>query len=148
MQQLTLPTIATSTYNIDLDTNIRYGITTNIDDDFLVYEVMQSGVDLIMKSNYEDWMLEQLEECELEDIDESEFFDNYDSDYAKYEYNENGLHLIASNINGYFEVTVLKSPHVVKCRLCSPCVPNAGDLSSPDENGFETYALPVDAMRE
>lgn len=37
------------------------------------------------------------------------------------------------------------SPFTTHARLCSPCVPNAGDLDSLDpENGFECYDVPAD----
>lgn len=37
---------------------------------------------------------------------------------------------------------VLESPVISKARLCSPCVPNAGDLDSLDEDGYECYGIP------
>lgn len=37
---------------------------------------------------------------------------------------------------------VLKSPVISKAKLCSPCVPNAGDLDSLDEDGYECYGIP------
>ena len=37
---------------------------------------------------------------------------------------------------------VIKSPYSTFCRLCSPCMPNAGDLGSPDaKDGIKTYCL-------
>ena len=40
------------------------------------------------------------------------------------------------------DIFVLKSPYYTKCRLCSPCAPNAGDLSAPDYSlGVRTYCL-------
>lgn len=38
-------------------------------------------------------------------------------------------------------VFVLKSPYFTFCKKCSPCVPNAGDLDNPEENGLKTYCL-------
>ena len=37
---------------------------------------------------------------------------------------------------------VLESPVISKARLCSPCVPNAGDLNSLDDVGYECYGIP------
>lgn len=39
---------------------------------------------------------------------------------------------------------IFKSPVLLTCRPCSPCYKNAGDLESPDEYGFDTYAPPAD----
>jgi len=37
---------------------------------------------------------------------------------------------------------VLESPVISKAKLCSPCAPNAGDLDSLDEDGYECYGIP------
>ena len=39
---------------------------------------------------------------------------------------------------------VLESPIISKARLCSPCCPNAGDLNSLDDDGYECYGIPAD----
>jgi ribosomal protein L37AE/L43A len=39
------------------------------------------------------------------------------------------------------DIFVLKSPYYTKCRLCSPCAPNAGDLSAYQMLGTRTYCL-------
>ena len=40
---------------------------------------------------------------------------------------------------------VFESPIITHARLCSPCVPNAGDLNSMDpDNGFECYGIPAE----
>jgi len=38
---------------------------------------------------------------------------------------------------------VFESPHLAKARLCSPCVPNAGNLESLDPDGYECYDVPA-----
>ena len=43
---------------------------------------------------------------------------------------------------------VFESPIISKARLCSPCVPNAGDLNSLDEDGYECYGIPDDWRNE
>jgi len=37
---------------------------------------------------------------------------------------------------------VLESPVISKAKLCSPCVPNAGDLNSLDDDSYECYGVP------
>jgi len=39
---------------------------------------------------------------------------------------------------------VFESPVISKARLCSPCCPNAGDLNSLDDDGYECYGIPAD----
>ena len=39
---------------------------------------------------------------------------------------------------------VIESPIISKARLCSPCCPNAGDLDSLDDDGYECYGIPAD----
>jgi hypothetical protein len=38
--------------------------------------------------------------------------------------------------------TILRSPHIVLCRECSPCFPCAGDISSAGEGSIPTYGWP------
>ncbi len=39
---------------------------------------------------------------------------------------------------------VFESPVISKAKLCSPCCPNAGDLNSLDDDGYECYGIPAD----
>jgi hypothetical protein len=39
------------------------------------------------------------------------------------------------------EIFITKSPVTSMCRLCSPCAPNAGDLSTRGEGNVKTYDL-------
>lgn len=38
-------------------------------------------------------------------------------------------------------IMITHSEYYTFTRLCSPCVPNAGNLDSPDEMGYKTYCL-------
>lgn len=38
-------------------------------------------------------------------------------------------------------VILERSPYYTLARYCSPCVPGAGDLDSPDDDGVKTYAF-------
>ena len=42
------------------------------------------------------------------------------------------------------DIFILRSPFYTRCRLCSPCAPNAGYLLSPDPLGVETYCFGED----
>lgn len=39
------------------------------------------------------------------------------------------------------DIFVLKSPYYTHTQFCSPCVPGAGNLNSPDTDGVKTYCL-------
>ena len=39
------------------------------------------------------------------------------------------------------DIMIVKSPYFTYSRFCSPCVPGAGDLNSPDEDGVKTYCF-------
>lgn len=49
-----------------------------------------------------------------------------------------------SHLGGAGLLWVYFSPHVTRAKLCSPCVPNAGDLDSRDPDGYECYDVPED----
>lgn len=55
--------------------------------------------------------------------------------------------VIVSTDNG-IEVITTDGKWFTKCKLCSPCSPNAGDLSSPDEHGFKTICFEPAVMQE
>ena len=42
---------------------------------------------------------------------------------------------------------VFESPVISRARLCSPCVPNAGDLDNLDDDGVECYGVPAEWRR-
>jgi hypothetical protein len=46
------------------------------------------------------------------------------------------------------DIMVLKSPFYTRVQFCSPCVPGAGDLDSPDDDGAATYCLGHDWFEE
>ncbi len=45
-------------------------------------------------------------------------------------------------------VMVLQSPWTLRCRPCSPCVPNAGDLDAPHAEGTTAYCVPPEWLPE
>lgn len=46
------------------------------------------------------------------------------------------------------DIFVLKSPYYTFAQFCSPCVPGAGNLDSPIEEGVKTYCLGHDWFEE
>ena len=59
-----------------------------------------------------------------------------------------GIRFRSSWLGGALHFFILDSPHINRYAECSPCVPNAGDLDSPDIDGVETYDVPPDWRRE
>lgn len=58
-----------------------------------------------------------------------------------------GVEYSISWLGGAPLLWVFKSPIISTAKLCSPCVPNAGDLDSLDDDGYECYGIP-DEWRE
>jgi hypothetical protein len=65
----------------------------------------------------------------------------FDEELQQYKIDENGKNGYAAE-TGETTVTVLYSKTIKNCMLCSPCYPNAGDLNSPNEDGYPTFDLP------
>jgi hypothetical protein len=57
-------------------------------------------------------------------------------------YVDNGEYLAECGEDG--DIFILKSPFYTRCRLCSPCAPNAGYLLNPDPLGVKTYCFGSD----
>lgn len=55
-----------------------------------------------------------------------------------------GVKYEISHLGGAALLWVLNSPIISKARLCSPCCPNAADLDSLDDDGYECYGIPDD----
>lgn len=47
-------------------------------------------------------------------------------------------------LGGALMVWIFQSPYLTRARLCSPCVPNCGDLDNLDPDGEECYDVPPD----
>lgn len=59
-----------------------------------------------------------------------------------------GVNYRSSWLGGALHFFIFDSPCINRYALCSPCVPNAGDLDSPDIDGVETYDVHPDWRRE
>lgn len=85
---------------------------------------------------------------ELWDLICDDVYYESDSDSMSYELEENGAKYAISSLGGAPLIWVYQSPRIVYVsNLCSPCVPNAGDLDSgltDSESGYECYGIPTD----
>lgn len=120
--------------NINTKTGIRYGIISanEIDSDFLAdFEPVYSDV---FCSNCGEKISDvYCSECETE---------NPDFEYQEpisFECMGEGISAVFNPNTNY--ITVFKSRAIFKCALCSPCYPNAGDLSTPGK--YRTYGIPT-----
>jgi len=93
---------------------------------------------------------EQTEDDDAAGIFEDlELAEHYDEDQDTYTYQEGeGKNLCRYQL-GYLGgaplIWVIQSPVTTTCRRCSPCVPNAGNLDSPDpDGGITCYDIPPD----
>ena len=59
-----------------------------------------------------------------------------------------GVTYRTSWLGGALHFFIFDSPCINRYALCSPCVPNAGDLDSPDIDGIETYDVHPEWRRE
>lgn len=59
-----------------------------------------------------------------------------------------GIRYRTSWLGGALHFFIFDSPYVGLYEECSPCVPNAGNLECPYENGEPTYDVPADWRRE
>lgn len=55
-----------------------------------------------------------------------------------------GVHYQSTWFSGGLSFWIFESPHINPHRPCSLCVPGAGDLDNPDENGILCYDVPPD----
>lgn len=126
--------------NIDPETGIHYGVISihsvgwGLLDDIYMY-----GVDNILQSYIEELQAEGKSE---EEIDEA--LDSYSCDGTNITYEDNDYKLWINDAT----IMVIKSPHCIRTRFCSPCYPNAGDLDTPDSAGIVTYAIKPEDLRD
>lgn len=129
--------------NVNPETGIRYGmISQHSLAAWIMDEIIQNGENLSYNSAWGDYMAEHELTEDSDDIDthRDSFSDEYYGDDDTYAAVIDGVSVQTSSLG----LWVFHSPHVVKCRLCSPCVPNCGNLDSPAENGYECYGVPAD----
>lgn len=141
--------------NINSQTGIRYGTIYGNDARGLMEHIFDHGTDETFeahKRECEKTMAAALEECgqrnaerQAKDIVGEFDWDHYESDESEYSYEDReGNKFLMSYLGGAPLIWCIKTSRIVKVHsLCSPCVPNAGDLSSgEDENGYECYGIP------
>jgi hypothetical protein len=101
----------------------------------------------------DDWKGEIISDIE-EDIDEAcnllystGKYDSFEDEGPEFGVNArygeiDGVSMMLAELGGALNIWVLKSPHTGLYSQCSPCIPGAGNLVSPNENGILCYDVP------
>ncbi len=139
--------------NVNPETGIRYGciylqgITGDVAESLLYGP---GAVDISWKSFIEQAGQEaaRLSEEFGEDEDQAEVrlqeaLADYYCDEPVIEGVLDGVSYGISWLGGAQLLWIFQSPHIGKYDLCSPCVPNAGNLDSPNPQGFDCYDAPL-----
>ena len=127
--------------NMNEKTGIHYGVISfNSVMPEAYDDIYVNGENVTMNDALADHMVNIDEDDENYDNIVQEFYDNWYADDDQYSYKQDGYHLETTS----FGIYVIESPFYTYARQCSPCCPNAGDLDSPDEQGFKTYCLGPD----
>jgi hypothetical protein len=139
--------------NFDEKTGIHYGvIAQNSLNSEAFQEVFDRAVDLNFEEYVEglrceirDFLEDKVREKHIVSLTEDVFdvlqdaiLESYGGEKTSWEYSDEDYELqdcLETN------VMVTKSPYYTFCRKCSPCVPNAGDLDNPMDEGVKTYCL-------
>ena len=155
------------TANIHPVTGIRYGaINGNSLDPDVLYELHDKASEIVFNAYRLDEMKRFANERDhdyADDIQADDLFnsltdafgeefddfiyavdENYEYDEPQAEFEHEGIKVVFSYLGGAPLVIVTESPCIAIAELCSPCVPNAGNLDSKDPDGEECYDVPVD----
>lgn len=136
--------------NINPETGIRYGvISANSINGFVFQDIFDQVYNFFSELCYneaiEELKIDNPEDAEDEEkLDEFEqdFFDNFQPEEIWGDFELDGIKGHLSCLGGAYIIFVTESPYTTKAKLCSPCVPNAGDLDSLNENGYTCYDVP------
>lgn len=142
--------------NVNPETGIRYGIiSANSLDPEVVTDLQfgRSSKDLHWEEALSDLRKEIEREVEsgelaLEDSDdeytlrEERLGDAYYDDEPVHSFDVDGVKGQTTWLGGALLVWVFHSTWLTKANLCSPCVPNCGNLDSLNPDGYECYCVP------
>lgn len=151
--------------NTNPETGIRYGIiNANSLDPEVIDQIQTVGRDI----NWENALLEveaqarqgaanQLADGHISVAEVDDVFDTlrdegeealrnslFDCDEPIHEFEIDGVKGRTTWLGGALLVWIFSSPTLNLVDLCSPCVPNCGNLDSPNPLGFKCYDVPSD----
>lgn len=141
--------------NTNPETGIRYGIiaANNLHSD-VIYEIQQQrdvhweeamqDMEQGIRSACEGLMNKHDLQAVVDEAIDRACGDSWYDDEPVHEFDLDGVKGRTTWLGGALMVWVFESPYLTKTALCSPCVPNCGDLDSPSEDGEECYDVPPD----
>lgn len=141
--------------NVNATTGIRYGVVSGHNAPYLMERIFDSGTDETfaayradcvrrMASLLED-MGQRDAEIQAEEIVDNFEWDNYECDESEYSYTDpKGNKFLLGYLGSAPIIWCVETDTLTYVKsLCSPCVPNAGDLDSGfDPHGMKCYGIP------
>lgn len=130
--------------NTNPETGIRYGVVSmNSLESWVWEEFYTQGIDESYAKAMREW---QEEHPEAEKHEEYTYGECLEIEESEWSLETDDMKLRISWLGGAPLLWVLESPHRAAVSLCSPCVPNAGDLNNkvPLGTGFACYDVPTD----
>lgn len=141
--------------NTNPDTGIRYGIISSYSlHSDIIDEIQSSGTDVHFEEAMKDLRdavkqacSDYMSSCDADEVAElavenasQDFYD----DEPIHEFELDGVKGRTTWLGGALLVWIFESPFIARAALCSPCVPNCGDLDTLDDLlGFECYDVPL-----
>ena len=141
--------------NINYETGIRYGIVAanNLDPE-IVDQMQREGIDVHYEEAKSDlWdaikrscgdSMSDRDSDDVADLAVERMSDHWQEDEPVHRFEIDGVKGQTTWLGGGLLIFFFFSPHILKGRLCSPCVPGALDLNNLDPDGYEGYAPPND----
>ncbi len=133
--------------NIGRD-GIAYGVVSlNSLQEWVFDEFLMGGENTSESAEIEEWEHDNLHASESE---RDEFIDSLEIDEATYSLEIDGMKLALGWLGGAALIWVFDSPHTTMAPVCSPCVPNAGDLDNKSSGAVSSggstlcFNLPAD----
>lgn len=142
--------------NYNEKTGIRYGVISarSLNQDLFCELLYTHGTNETLKEAEEDHKKQARKDAQIfDDIDLAEFEENYecpdfDIDEPTYSGSYKGVEYAVTYLGGAQILWVFESPNTGCFDLCSPCVPGACNLDSPNPEGYLGYDVPADWREE
>ena len=147
--------------NMNPETGIRYGtIYLSAIDSDTAYDLFYEGDNVSEDDAIGDLRVEICIEADERGFDDDR--DREDWEERQFEERVEGIQIEEPTIKGECDgvkymiswlggaplLWVFESPFTGRFDLCSPCVPNACNLNSPNPGGYEGYTVPADWLRK
>jgi len=142
--------------NTNPETGIRYGIISSrsLNDDVVneMYQVgkdvhftdaqeeITEGLERVLGDFMSDDSIERVTKLAIEEMS-----NDFNDDEPVYEGTLDGVNFRTTWLGGALLVYIFESPITTYAKLCSPCVPNCGDLDNLEamcDGGYECYGVP------